>query len=165
MFWCSLYGPICGTGHVGDRPGGMEELERSCPYALTPCMMAGLSNTPWTCWHPSTITFIIHLCPPRPCTIIIRWATDKLQCWPLRASSLVRQSARGARESTLIGRIMRAFTGVLFICLNVDYKILFHPLTDEVLNDGFEFYTTFFKSPPAIKVRATLHFHGRALMI
>ncbi|KAI0704386.1 Shr3 amino acid permease chaperone, partial [Cytidiella melzeri] len=43
------------------------------------------------------------------------------------------------------------FLGVLFICLNVDYKVLFTPLTEEIILDGIEFYTTFFKSPPAIK--------------
>lgn len=44
-------------------------------------------------------------------------------------------------------------TGILFICLAVDYRVLFEPLTDETIQDGLEFYTTFFKSPPAIKVR------------
>ena len=44
-------------------------------------------------------------------------------------------------------------SGVLFICMNVDYKVLFTPLTDEVIRDGMEFYTTFFHAPPAIKVR------------
>ncbi|GJE91092.1 Shr3 amino acid permease chaperone [Phanerochaete sordida] len=43
------------------------------------------------------------------------------------------------------------FLGVLFICLNVDYRVLFEPLTDEVARDGLEFYTTFFHAPPAIK--------------
>ncbi|KAI0091784.1 Shr3 amino acid permease chaperone [Irpex rosettiformis] len=43
------------------------------------------------------------------------------------------------------------FLGVLFICLSVDYRVLFAPLTDEAIQDGLEFYTTFFKSPPAIK--------------
>ena len=42
--------------------------------------------------------------------------------------------------------------GVLFICFNVDYRILWGELTDEVVNDGFQFYTTFFNAPPAIKV-------------
>ncbi|CDO74685.1 hypothetical protein BN946_scf184671.g8 [Trametes cinnabarina] len=42
-------------------------------------------------------------------------------------------------------------SGVLFICLNVDYRILFTPLTDSVVRDGIEFYTTFYNSPPAIK--------------
>ncbi|CAL1714863.1 unnamed protein product [Somion occarium] len=45
--------------------------------------------------------------------------------------------------------------GILFICFTVDYRILFIPLTDEAVRDGFEFYTTFFNSPPAIK--ALLH--------
>lgn len=35
--------------------------------------------------------------------------------------------------------------------MNVDYKVLFTPLTDEVARDGMEFYTTFFHAPPAIK--------------
>ncbi|KAK2465627.1 hypothetical protein APHAL10511_002171 [Amanita phalloides] len=47
------------------------------------------------------------------------------------------------------------FLGVLFICLNVDHRLLWAELTDESLNDGFQFYTTFFSSPPAIK--ALLH--------
>ncbi|KAI9064167.1 Shr3 amino acid permease chaperone [Trametes sanguinea] len=47
------------------------------------------------------------------------------------------------------------FLGVLFICLNVDYRILFTPLTEGVVRDGIEFYTTFYNSPPAIK--ALLH--------
>ena len=42
---------------------------------------------------------------------------------------------------------------MLSICLNVDYRVLFTPLTEEVVRDGFEFYTTFYNSPPAIKVR------------
>lgn len=45
--------------------------------------------------------------------------------------------------------------GVLCICLNVDYRILFTPLTDEVVRDGLEFYTMFYHSPAGIK--ATLH--------
>ncbi|TBU30731.1 Shr3 amino acid permease chaperone [Dichomitus squalens] len=47
------------------------------------------------------------------------------------------------------------FLGVLAICLNVDYRILFTPLSDSVVRDGFEFYTTFYNSPTAIK--ALLH--------
>ena len=41
---------------------------------------------------------------------------------------------------------------MLLICLNVDYRVLFTPLDEDVLRDAFEFYTTFYKSPPAIKV-------------
>ena len=44
-------------------------------------------------------------------------------------------------------------SGVLAVCMNVDYRILFTPLTEATIRDGFEFYTTFFNAPPAIKVR------------
>ncbi|KAG2070182.1 hypothetical protein BDR04DRAFT_1019601 [Suillus decipiens] len=47
------------------------------------------------------------------------------------------------------------FLGVLFICFFVDYRILHQELTEEVIEDGFQFYTTFFNAPPAIK--AVLH--------
>lgn len=45
--------------------------------------------------------------------------------------------------------------GVLFICFNVDHRILYGELTDEAIQDGFKFYETFFNAPPAIK--AMLH--------
>ncbi|KAH8093736.1 Shr3 amino acid permease chaperone [Cristinia sonorae] len=47
------------------------------------------------------------------------------------------------------------FLGVLFVCLTVDYRVLFSPLTEETVRDGLEFYTTFYHAPPAIK--ALLH--------
>ncbi|KAJ3809596.1 Shr3 amino acid permease chaperone [Lentinula lateritia] len=47
------------------------------------------------------------------------------------------------------------FLGILFICFNVDHKLLWGELTETVIADGFSFYTTFFNSPPAIK--ALLH--------
>ncbi|CAA7269279.1 unnamed protein product [Cyclocybe aegerita] len=47
------------------------------------------------------------------------------------------------------------FLGVLFICFNVDHRILWGDLTEDVVNDSFQFYTTFFNAPPAIK--ALLH--------
>ncbi|KAF9078107.1 Shr3 amino acid permease chaperone [Rhodocollybia butyracea] len=47
------------------------------------------------------------------------------------------------------------FLGILFICFNVDHKLLWGDLTESVISDGFSFYTTFFNSPPAIK--ALLH--------
>ncbi|KAF5362548.1 hypothetical protein D9756_002553 [Leucocoprinus leucothites] len=49
------------------------------------------------------------------------------------------------------------FLGVLFICFNVDHRILWGSagLTSEVVADGFQFYATFFNAPPAIK--ALLH--------
>src|ERR1700742_1541484 len=42
--------------------------------------------------------------------------------------------------------------GVIFICFNVDHRILWGELTEDVINDGFQFYTTFYNAPPAIKV-------------
>ncbi|KIL00768.1 hypothetical protein PAXRUDRAFT_821349 [Paxillus rubicundulus Ve08.2h10] len=47
------------------------------------------------------------------------------------------------------------FLGVLFICFFVDYRILHQALTEDVVEDGFQFYATFFNAPPAIK--ALLH--------
>ncbi|KIK48132.1 hypothetical protein CY34DRAFT_72631 [Suillus luteus UH-Slu-Lm8-n1] len=47
------------------------------------------------------------------------------------------------------------FLGVLFICFFVDYRVLHQQLTDEIIEDGFQFYATFFNAPPAIK--AVLH--------
>ncbi|TFK39346.1 Shr3 amino acid permease chaperone [Crucibulum laeve] len=47
------------------------------------------------------------------------------------------------------------FLGVLFICFNVDHRVLWGELNESVINDGFQFYTTFFNAPPAIK--ALLH--------
>ncbi|EIM80514.1 uncharacterized protein STEHIDRAFT_37844, partial [Stereum hirsutum FP-91666 SS1] len=43
------------------------------------------------------------------------------------------------------------FLGVLFICFNVDYRVLFLPVTDETVADAFQFYTMFYNAPPAIK--------------
>jgi len=47
------------------------------------------------------------------------------------------------------------FLGVLFICFNVDHRILWGELSKDVISDGFQFYSTFFNAPPAIK--ALLH--------
>ncbi|KAJ3821870.1 Shr3 amino acid permease chaperone [Lentinula raphanica] len=47
------------------------------------------------------------------------------------------------------------FLGILFICFNVDHKLLWGELNEDVIADGFSFYATFFNSPPAIK--ALLH--------
>ncbi|GLB43449.1 putative ER membrane protein SH3 [Lyophyllum shimeji] len=47
------------------------------------------------------------------------------------------------------------FLGILFICFNVDHRILWGQLTNDVIDDGFQFYATFFNAPPAIK--ALLH--------
>jgi len=42
--------------------------------------------------------------------------------------------------------------GVLFICFNVDHRMLWGEVSEDVIADGFQFYTTFFNAPPAIKV-------------
>ncbi|ESK93310.1 secretory component protein [Moniliophthora roreri MCA 2997] len=47
------------------------------------------------------------------------------------------------------------FLGILFICFNVDHRLLWGNRNDEDLADGFKFYTTFYNAPPAIK--ALLH--------
>ncbi|KAJ7180428.1 Shr3 amino acid permease chaperone [Mycena filopes] len=47
------------------------------------------------------------------------------------------------------------FLGVLYICLNIDHRVLWGDLTPDTIEDGFQFYTTFFNAPPAIK--ALLH--------
>ncbi|KAI0349649.1 Shr3 amino acid permease chaperone [Trametes cingulata] len=60
----------------------------------------------------------------------------------------------GYRQAAVLTSVS-FFLGVLFICLNVDYRILFTPFTEGTARDGIEFYTTFYNSPPAIK--ALLH--------
>ncbi|KAF9478274.1 hypothetical protein BDN70DRAFT_809127 [Pholiota conissans] len=47
------------------------------------------------------------------------------------------------------------FLGVLFICFNVDHRLLWGEITEDVIADGFLFYTTFYNAPLAIK--ALLH--------
>ena len=64
-------------------------------------------------------------------------------------------------SSSLASRELRLLAGVLAICLNVDYRILFTPPAEDVIRDGFEFYTTFYNSPPAIK--ASVHFRPLVL--
>ncbi|KII85800.1 hypothetical protein PLICRDRAFT_44206 [Plicaturopsis crispa FD-325 SS-3] len=60
----------------------------------------------------------------------------------------------GFRQAAVLASVS-FFLGVLFICFNVDHRILYSELTDEVVADGFHFYTTFYNAPPAIK--ALLH--------
>ncbi|KAF9561487.1 hypothetical protein CPC08DRAFT_688829 [Agrocybe pediades] len=47
------------------------------------------------------------------------------------------------------------FLGVLFICFNIDHRLLWGEITEDIVTDGLQFYTTFFNAPPAIK--ALLH--------
>jgi len=45
--------------------------------------------------------------------------------------------------------------GVLLACFTVDYRVLFEPLTEEIVQDGFQYYKTFYNAPLGIK--ALLH--------
>jgi len=60
----------------------------------------------------------------------------------------------GFRQAAVLSSVS-FFLGVLFICFNVDHRILYGQLNQDVIQDGFQFYTTFFNAPPAIK--ALLH--------
>ncbi|KAJ7224516.1 Shr3 amino acid permease chaperone [Mycena pura] len=60
----------------------------------------------------------------------------------------------GFRQAAVLGPVC-FFLGVLFICFNIDHQVLWGGLTEETVEDGFQFYTTFFNAPPAIK--AMLH--------
>lgn len=44
-------------------------------------------------------------------------------------------------------------SGTLFVCFNVDHRLLYSDLTEQTVEDGFQFYTTFYNAPPAIRVR------------
>ncbi|KAF7430601.1 hypothetical protein PC9H_006309 [Pleurotus ostreatus] len=60
----------------------------------------------------------------------------------------------GFRQAAVLSTVS-FFLGVLFICFTVDHRLLYTELTQEAIQDGFIFYTTFFNAPPAIK--ALLH--------
>ncbi|CUA70661.1 Rho GTPase-activating protein 21-B [Rhizoctonia solani] len=63
--------------------------------------------------------------------------------------------AMGYRHAAVLSSVS-FFLGILFICFNVDHKVLYAaPLTDKIVDDGFEFYTTFYNAPGAVK--ALLH--------
>ena len=58
----------------------------------------------------------------------------------------------GTQVPYLSRTIIDRLRGVLFICMNVDYRLLWS-LDDQAVKDGFVFYTTFYHAPPAIRVR------------
>ncbi|KAJ7126611.1 Shr3 amino acid permease chaperone [Mycena crocata] len=60
----------------------------------------------------------------------------------------------GFRQAAVLGPVC-FFLGVLFICFNIDHRVLWGGLDESTVQDGFQFYTTFFNAPPAIK--ALLH--------
>lgn len=45
-------------------------------------------------------------------------------------------------------------TGVLLACFTIDYRVLFETLTEEIVQDGFQYYRTFYNAPPGIKARS-----------
>jgi ER membrane protein SH3 len=51
----------------------------------------------------------------------------------------------------IIGR--SSHVGVLLACFTVDYRVLFEPLTEETIQDGFQYYKTFYNAPLGIKVQ------------
>ncbi|KAH9479620.1 hypothetical protein JR316_0008215 [Psilocybe cubensis] len=60
----------------------------------------------------------------------------------------------GFKEAAILTPVS-FFLGVLFICFNIDHRLLWGEITEEVVEDGLQFYATFFNAPPAIK--ALLH--------
>ncbi|EJD07547.1 uncharacterized protein FOMMEDRAFT_137824 [Fomitiporia mediterranea MF3/22] len=60
----------------------------------------------------------------------------------------------GFRQAVVLASVCFAF-GILFVCFTVDHKLLFGELTEQTVDDGFFFYTTFYNAPPVI--RALLH--------
>jgi hypothetical protein len=57
--------------------------------------------------------------------------------------------------------ILLRLLGVLLACFAVDYRVLFEPLTEEIVQDGFQYYKTFFNAPLGIKVRKRCYVAGR----
>ncbi|KZS94392.1 hypothetical protein SISNIDRAFT_548964 [Sistotremastrum niveocremeum HHB9708] len=43
------------------------------------------------------------------------------------------------------------FLGILFICFNIDHRILWLKLSTENIQAAYEFYETFYNAPPAVK--------------
>lgn len=57
----------------------------------------------------------------------------------------------GFRQAVVLASVCFAF-GILFVCFTVDHRLLFGTLTEQAIEDGFFFYTTFYNSPPVIKL-------------
>ena len=75
------------------------------------------------------------------------WVSDKASCLPRHPFSSVSDSQRPDYQTPLI------VAGVLLACLAIDYRVLFSTLTEETVEDGFQYYRTFYNAPPGIKVR------------
>ncbi|KAH9044237.1 Shr3 amino acid permease chaperone [Lactarius hengduanensis] len=60
----------------------------------------------------------------------------------------------GFRQGVLLATTCFLF-GVLLACFAIDYRVLFSTLTEETVEDAFQYYRTFYNAPPGIK--ALLH--------
>ena len=67
----------------------------------------------------------------------------------------------------IIGRPLNLLRllGVLLACFAVDYRVLFETLTEEIVQDGFQYYRTFFNAPLGIKVRNAVMSPGGVLRL
>jgi hypothetical protein len=85
------------------------------------------------------------------------WVSGRVFCLLQRAFSLVSEDRRSRRLSGkhTNALILARHLGVLLACFTVDYRVLFEPLTEEIVQDGFQYYKTFFNAPLGIKVRKT----------
>jgi hypothetical protein len=71
------------------------------------------------------------------------------------------ESDRRQRVDYRTPLILLRLVGVLLACFAVDYRVLFEPLTEEIVQDGFQYYRTFFNAPLGIKVRRCCFVAGR----
>ena len=87
-----------------------------------------------------------------------------MYCLLQRAFSLVSEDkCHGDYRAPLIPA---RHAGVLLACFSVDYRVLFEPLTEEIVQDGFQYYKTFYNAPLGIKVRkASCHSHARTRVL
>ena len=92
-------------------------------------------------------------------TLRVSWVFGRASCLLQHAFSLVSKRIRCQRvidyraAPPLIILHFARHTGVLLACFTVDYRVLFEPLTEEIVQDGFQYYRTFYNAPPGIKVR------------
>ncbi|PAV20103.1 Shr3 amino acid permease chaperone [Pyrrhoderma noxium] len=69
----------------------------------------------------------------------------------VKASLALFQATAAVQLFLVLASVSFAF-GILFVCFTVDHKLLFGALTEQAVEDGFFFYTTFYNSPPVIKL-------------
>ncbi|KAG8753097.1 hypothetical protein FRC11_007720 [Ceratobasidium sp. 423] len=75
---------------------------------------------------------------------------------PVEEAAAVPSAPDPSASASARGKRGTSDPSILFICFNVDHKVLYAaPLTDKIVDDGFEFYTTFYNAPGAVK--ALLH--------